>query len=81
MSTAAETDRRGITWTSSTLGTLAYTLFAVQQPGPVVDLRTQEQARAEGIISPTGAAGGRPSSDDPFLRRQNVLGEISQLDL
>jgi hypothetical protein len=83
MTTAAETDRRGVTWTSSTLGTLAYTLFAVQQPGPVVDLRTQEQAKAEGIISPTGGAGivTTPGQEDPFLRRQNVLGEISQLDL
>jgi hypothetical protein len=79
--TATATDRPGITWTSSTLGTLAYTLFAIQQPGPVADLRTRDQAQAEGIISPAGGAVTPPSPDDPFLRRQNVLGEISQLDL
>lgn len=80
MTTATELARPGITWTSSTLGTLAYTLFALQQPGPVADLRTREQALAEGIISPAGTI-ATPGQEDPFLRRQNVLGEISQLDL
>ena len=67
-------------WTPATLSSLAYCLFAVQQPGPVSDLRTQDEAHAEGLLTPVGAAVAGPEPD-AFLRRQNVLGEISLLDL
>lgn len=70
----------GQTWTPTTLGSLAYCLFALHQPGPVSELRTREEARAEGLFAAVGAVTTPGPESDPLLRRQNLLGELSQLN-
>ena len=73
---AAPVPDGGRAWRAASLGSLTYTRFAVQQPGPLEQLRTREQvlAAAAPAPAPTDAA------HDPFLRRQNVLGELSALN-
>ena len=67
-------------WTPATLGSLAYFLFALQQPGTLDELRTADDVRAEGLLAPAEVA--NPTVElDPFLRRKNLLGEIGSLNL
>jgi hypothetical protein len=75
---AAPTPDGGRSWRAASLGSLTYCLFAVQQPGPLAELRTREQVLD--TPAPAPPAGGVREAD-PFLRRQNVLGEVSLLDL